>query len=363
MLFVAVLSLLPVSGARAQVVMCWGDITLDNQVNVADLLQVITNWGPCVGAPPGSTGSNGKGSEGGGPPPVAYCAADIAPMGNPDGQINVQDLMLVIATWGQCQTPPPSNGQGYVLWCEDWAAGNYNNWSSQYNADTNPCTLAGFNTTNFVSPSNSMRSQILCTGGVNGVHRGYGGLRFNGDAILPTFAIPSPGGFSAPNGFVVQFRNYLEVPYLMNSADSDLWMSMMTVTDDCSNAWHRVITLNLDDPTMRLRPTHVTGIQYTLGAPAFPRNQWNRVTVYVNLSAGEMHVWQNGVKIVRAWFTRPQSTACQFHFGLYCSGANWNINYYEDDLRIIKLTQPLTNFVAEPAFPGMVSNCSSTWNY
>ena len=33
--------------ASAQVIPCWADITLDHQVNVVDLLQVINNWGPC----------------------------------------------------------------------------------------------------------------------------------------------------------------------------------------------------------------------------------------------------------------------------------------------------------------------------
>jgi|RhiMethySRZTD1v2_1073278.scaffolds.fasta_scaffold00709_14 hypothetical protein len=348
---------IPATTAPAQIAPCWGDITHDLSVNVVDLLEVITNWGPCVGAPP--TGNNSPGAEDGGPPPVVYCAADIAPPANPDGMIDVNDLLLVVSGWGPCAVPPPSQGEGYVVWCEDWANANYARWTSAYNGDTDPCTVAGFDTTRFQSPSMSMHSQVTCVGGVNGVHRGYGGLRFFGEYVLPNFATPSAGGIQAPYGIVIQFRNYLSVPYLFNAQDYDLWMSMLTVTDDCSNAWHRVITLNIDDTTMRLRPQHVTGVQYVFGAPSFPRDVWNRVTVYVNIGEGTMHVWQNGIKICQAWFTRPTAQACQFHFGLYCSGANSNISYYEDDFRIIKLTQPLTNFQGEPAFPNMTSQCAT----
>ncbi len=51
-------------------------------VNVADLLMVINNWGPCS-------------------PPPAHCPADIAPPGG-NGNVNVGDLLLIISSWGPC---------------------------------------------------------------------------------------------------------------------------------------------------------------------------------------------------------------------------------------------------------------------
>lgn len=54
-----------------------GDITGDGLVNVADLLAVITAWGPC-------------------PTPPAACPADIVT----DGAVNVADLLFVITNWG-----------------------------------------------------------------------------------------------------------------------------------------------------------------------------------------------------------------------------------------------------------------------
>ena len=54
----------------------------DGNVNVADLLSVILNWGAC-------------------PVPPDPCPADIAPAGG-DGNVNVADLLLVINSWGPC---------------------------------------------------------------------------------------------------------------------------------------------------------------------------------------------------------------------------------------------------------------------
>lgn len=60
-----------------------GDINGDGRVDVNDLLNVISHWGPC-------------------PPLPLACPADIAPIGPPrgDGAVNVNDLLLVISHWG-----------------------------------------------------------------------------------------------------------------------------------------------------------------------------------------------------------------------------------------------------------------------
>lgn len=54
-----------------------GDTNGDGVVNVADLLAVISAWGPC-------------------PAPPASCPADM----NGDGVVNVADLLIVITNWG-----------------------------------------------------------------------------------------------------------------------------------------------------------------------------------------------------------------------------------------------------------------------
>ena len=54
---------------------CSGDVTGDCQVNVTDLLAVLADWGPCPG-----------------------CPTDI----NGDGDVGVNDLLVVLAEWGPC---------------------------------------------------------------------------------------------------------------------------------------------------------------------------------------------------------------------------------------------------------------------
>jgi hypothetical protein len=57
----------------------------DNAVNVNDLLLVITSWGPCPNCP------------------STPCAADISPVASGgDCQVNVNDLLAVITSWGAC---------------------------------------------------------------------------------------------------------------------------------------------------------------------------------------------------------------------------------------------------------------------
>lgn len=56
-----------------------GDINDDGEVDAADLLAVIAAWGPCPNWP--------------------MCPADIAPPGDPDGAIDVNDMLLVIVNW------------------------------------------------------------------------------------------------------------------------------------------------------------------------------------------------------------------------------------------------------------------------
>jgi hypothetical protein len=54
-------------------------------VDVSDLLAVIAGWGPCANCVPPSA-----------------CPADIAPAGALDCQVNVTDLLAVIGAWGPC---------------------------------------------------------------------------------------------------------------------------------------------------------------------------------------------------------------------------------------------------------------------
>lgn len=75
-------------GGSFTVVPCFGDISgaggnPDGVVNIDDMVAVITSWGTC-------------------PTPPAACPADIAPQGNPNGMVNIDDLVAVLTHWGAC---------------------------------------------------------------------------------------------------------------------------------------------------------------------------------------------------------------------------------------------------------------------
>lgn len=321
---IAVISLSSFAGTA-----CPPDINNDTVVNAQDLLAVVSAWGAC-----------------------GDCVADIAPIGGND-QVNSGDLVSVIAAWGSCAACSPSQGclSATSLWCENFELNNYSRWSGTYSAPTS-CESTGFTSEHPRAGSKAHKSRVLCATASS--HRGYAGLRFQGDVVLPSQSIPSTGGIDAPNGVVVTLWSWVDSSYTF---DSNRWLSLLTCTNDCSNNWNGVITLNLDDSSMRLKPVHVSSVAYAPNAPAFPRGQWNRITVYLNYYAGSMHVWQNGAKVCSATFSRPSNRMCQWHFGLYASGPNSDITLYEDDYSIVRLNQPMVNFTAEPRFPALFSPC------
>jgi hypothetical protein len=310
---------------------CPPDINNNGTVNADDLVMVISSWGSCAGT----------------------CPADIAPAGG-NGIVNADDLIGVIMDWGACSGSGCTASQGCLngtsLWCENFELANYSRWSMAY-YQTTSCESNGFSFEQARSQARSHKSRVMCATGDS--HRGYGCLRFQGDTVMPSIS-PSSGGINAPHGVVVTMWKWLDVPYTFSSSR---WISLMTVTHDCSNNWNSVLTLNIDDSSMRLKPVHVTSVSYASNAPAFPLRQWTRITAYVNYHTGSMHVWQNGVKVCSATFSRSSPNMCQWHFGLYASGANDNITLFEDDYSIVKLNEPMTNFSVEPRFPSLVSPC------
>lgn len=56
---------------------CEGDVNGDGNVNIYDLLLLLANWGPCDGSP---------------------CQGDL----NGDGVVDLDDLEILIANWGPC---------------------------------------------------------------------------------------------------------------------------------------------------------------------------------------------------------------------------------------------------------------------
>jgi hypothetical protein len=249
-----------------------------------------------------------------------------------------------------CEVPPEV---ATLLWFEDWElpGGGYSRWTSEdYGNDWNGgfCHANGYSEDTAVSPTHSHRSEITCTSTES--HRGYGGLQFDGDTVLPAYT-NSGVGIDAPYGVVNTFWSRLEVPYTFGGGR---WFSFWTVNNSCD--WtDDVVTLGLENDSNILTPAHIvnTGgtVDFDPGAPAFPVGAWARITIYINYHDGVMHVWQDGQSVCHGTFSRSTPVICQWHWGAYASGDNDDIVLYEDDNSIWKLNQPWADFGVEPLFP------------
>jgi len=84
------------------------DLNGDENVNVTDLLALISDWGECELPPPADC-----------PPDVAGC----------DGNVNVTDLLSLITNWGPCEGPPESFPITSFADCQTMCA-EAENWSN-----------------------------------------------------------------------------------------------------------------------------------------------------------------------------------------------------------------------------------------
>jgi hypothetical protein len=258
---------------------------------------------------------------------------------------------------------PPSTEcfRARLLWSEDFESGDYDRWTGDtygagWGRESASCRQNGITTDRAHSGTSSQRSAITCASHES-VHRGYGGLQFDGDSVAPAFTNTGTG-IDAPNGVVMTFWNWLDAGY---DFEGGRWFSNFTAQSDC--AWgERVVTLGLENVERRLTPAHIwtTGgeVMFEPDAPAFPLGQWTRITVYMNYHDGVMHVWQDGESLVHATFSRPSSTFCHVHWGAYASGDNTDIVFFEDDLSVWKLEEPWPDMSVEPYFAEEVATCS-----
>jgi hypothetical protein len=260
---------------------------------------------------------------------------------------------------------PAGDGDGACfratrLWFEDFEAGDYARWTGDsYGGDWgNHCQSNGFSSELARSGTYSHRSEITCAyPDENNVHRGYGGLQFSGDEVLPAYT-NSGTGTDAPYGLVNTYWSHLETS---TTFEDGTWFSFWTVNSACD--WSDpVMTLGLEDPSNRLAAAHHWhgdgGTRtFTDGAPGFPLGQWVRTTIYINYHDDVMHVWQDGQHISEVTFDRSASTICHWHWGAYASGDNDDIVLHEDDISVWKLEEPWTDFTVEPHFDEAVSVC------
>jgi hypothetical protein len=275
------------------------------------------------GMTPGSAGSNASG-------------------GSPGG----------MASGGQGTSGPAGDCPGTLLWSDGFESGDYQNWTSQtYGNDWgDDCQSNGISMERARSGTYSNRSEIVCQYTADVVHRGYGGLQFDGDQLVEAYTNTGTGT-DAPFGVVTTFHRWLE----SGSVFDDKWLSIWTVNGSCDYT-DRPLTLSIEDASDRLKAAHYWAadgdaegsFEYVPDAPSFPRGQWVRVTLYINYYEGVLHIWQDGAEVAHVTFHRSGNTMCQWHWGVYASSINDDIVMFEDDLSIHKLNQAWTDFSTEP---------------
>ncbi|AKF04702.1 hypothetical protein DB32_001851 [Sandaracinus amylolyticus] len=255
-------------------------------------------------------------------------------------------------------TEPPSAcvGEGCTcvrareLWADDFETGDNSAWTGQGYGDPwgDACQSTAVSTVHPHSGRYAQRSEIVCpSSSPDGVHRGYGGLQFSGEDVLPNHTNVGTG-LDAPNGIVSTFHTWLEPGYQFGNGR---WVSLFTINPTCGYT-ERVITLGLDNPDGILRPAHhwpEGTLTIEPDAQPMPLGRWVRITVYVNFHSGEMHVWQDGQSIEHVTgITRATKQMCQWHWGLYASGDNTDIVMFEDDMSIWKLDEAWSDWSREP---------------
>ena len=236
------------------------------------------------------------------------------------------------------------------MWFDDFETGDHSRWTGSYYDESwgDDCQSTALETSAAQSGLYAQRSEIVCpVTPPDTEHRGYGGLQFSGDTVLPNFT-NTGAGLEAPHGIVTTFWTKLDAGY---SFGGGRWVSLFTVNPTC-NYTERPMTLGLDQPDHILRSAHwwPDGAS-TLepSAPSMPMGRWVRITVYLNHATGVMHTWQDGASVEHVTgIVRASHLYCQWHWGLYASGDNDDIVLREDDKVVWRLGEPWTDFSREP---------------
>ena len=118
------------------------------------------------------------------------------------------------------------------------------------------------------------------------------------------------------------------------------WISLATFTSDDSDAWERVVTVNVgSEGWLHLFhvPTQGTADRAFQATAAFPRGQWVRVTTLLDLDAdgGAAAVWQDGVLMSAARVEGGDGDLDQLHLGLYAAPSLTDASVWNDDVEVL----------------------------
>ncbi|WP_233440925.1 heparin lyase I family protein [Leptospira biflexa] len=156
-------------------------------------------------------------------------------------------------------------------------------------------------------------------------HRGYPTIQLNKLAS---------GGFKTP--VLIEFHVYLD----MELTTSQDWFSFATFSADASDAWRRVVLVNIDSKDyvyLMHVPSHNQNIHtYQVTNLPFPRRQWKKITTCLDFSpqGGFAKVWVDSTLVSTANVLGGCGVLEQAHFGLYASPSLSAGTVYNDDLRI-----------------------------
>jgi len=155
-------------------------------------------------------------------------------------------------------------------------------------------------------------------------HRGY--------PTVQLYRLPPGGGFATPA--VVDLWVWADV-----SLRSGEWVSFATLSADASDAWTRVVTVNLDPGGwvnvfhVPDQGQHVTELE---SHRPFPQKQWVhlKITIDFDPNHGSIRVRQDGKLVAKAKVNGGHGTLEQAHFGMYGAPSLTAGTLCNDDLRI-----------------------------
>ncbi|XDD43425.1 polysaccharide lyase [Leptospira sp. WS60.C2] len=156
-------------------------------------------------------------------------------------------------------------------------------------------------------------------------HRGYPTIQLN--------KLPS-GGFKTP--VLIEFYVYLDMDLVTNQD----WFSFATYSADPSDAWRKVVLVNMDAKgyvyLMHVPIHNQNQYSYQVTNLSFPRRQWKKLSTCLDLSpqGGFAKVWVDGTLVSTANVSGGCGVLEQAHFGLYASPSLSSGSVYNDDLRI-----------------------------
>lgn len=108
-------------GAYERQTLCYANIAGgDSAVGVADLLAVISNWGPCAAFP-------------------ASCPVDFTPLRCADHAVGVAELLAVINTWGECLGEPNTDAPTTVAECMTFCGNQFGFGTPEYQSCLEKC--------------------------------------------------------------------------------------------------------------------------------------------------------------------------------------------------------------------------------